>query len=197
MILRAVLLFCAALIVIPPVHAKKHIWPFACVVHSADLIIVGSIIAVSHKDVTVQVEERVYGTCEERITVLKWEEWTCDQRFAPYHVGQRLLLLLDKGDEGYTPINASTGELHVENDSVTVNREDQRFELKQLTGSIADVRACFTRVGLYGPAFSEKPSDMLLRRRCPAQYTHSPGPVIPARRWLYMETYKYLQEKEH
>jgi len=196
MIFRTILGLSVALFAIPAVQAKKHIWPFVCVVHSADLIVVGSIVSVSPKDVTVLVEDRVYGTCEEEITVAKWKEWTCDQRFAPYKVGQRMLLLLEGGVEGYTTINASTGELEVKNDSVTVYREDQRFQLKQFTEVLADVTSCFTVVEPYGPAFGEKPSNMVLHRNCPAQGTHDPGPVIPARRWLYLETYKYLPEKE-
>lgn len=195
MMFRTILLFSVALFAIPAVQAKKHIWPFACVVHSADLIVVGSIVSVSRKDVTVQVEDRVYGTCKEQITVAKWKEWTCDQRSAPYQVGQRLLLLLEKGVEEYITINASTGELLVKNDSVTVYREDRRFQLEQFVETLADVRSCFTVVAPYGPAFSAKPSNMVLRRNCPAQGTHDPGPVIPARRWLYFETYKYLPEK--
>lgn len=146
MMFRTTLLFSIALIAIPAVQAKKHIWPFACVVHSADLIVVGTIISVSRKEVTIQVEERAYGSCEEQITVAKWEEWACDQRFAPYKVGQRLLLLLNWIDGRYFPINASTGELQVKNDSVTVCGGDQRFQLKQFTEVLAEVRSCFTVV---------------------------------------------------
>ncbi len=173
--------------------AKKHIWPFACVVHSADLIVVGEIIAVRAHSVLLRIEENVFGTCADSvITVERWKEWTCDMRFAPYEKGQRLLLLLAKDKDRYAPINASTGELPVQQDSVSV-RGNERFALGELTSAMRDVRRCFRLIAPYRPAFSEKPSDLVIEHTCPRAGTPDPPREITARVWLYRQSIRYCR----
>lgn len=175
-------------------HAKKHIWPFACVVHSADLIVVGEITAVSAHSVLFRIDEQVFGSSADSvITVERWKEWTCDRRFAPYAEGQRLLLLLAKDKDRYTPINASTGELPVQQDSVPVYREGERFALSELTSAMRDVRSCFKTVVPYGPAFDDKPSALVIEHTCPRAGTPDPPSRVSARVWLYRQSIPYCR----
>lgn len=173
---------------------KKHVWPFACVLHSADLIVVGEITAVRANSVLLRVEEKVYGTCSDSvITVARWKEWTCDVRFAPYEKGQRLLLLLAKDKDRYTPINASTGELPVQQDSVSVHRESERFALSELTSALRDVRTCFRTLVPYRPALSDEPSELVIEHTCPHAGTPNPPRQISARTWLYRQSIPYCR----
>ncbi len=175
-------------------HAKKHIWPFACVLHSADLIVVGEITSVRANRILLRIEQQVYGTsADSQITVTKWKEWTCDVRFAPYKKGQRLLLLLAKDKDSYFPINASTGELPVLQDSVSVYRENARFALSDLVSAIRDVRACFQTIVPYGPAFGDKPSELVIENTCPRSGTPDPPRLPNARVWLYRQSIPYCR----
>lgn len=174
-------------------HAKKHIWPFACVVHSADLIVVGEITAVRAHSVRLRIEGTVFGSCNDSvITVERWKEWTCDTRFAPYAQGQRLLMLLAKHNDRYAPINASTGELPVQQDSVSVPG-NERFALGELTSAMRDVRTCFKTLVPYRPALSDRPSELVIEHICARAGTPDPPRQISARVWLYKESIPYCR----
>ncbi len=188
----AVLLVCGLLPLV--LQAKKDIWPFACIVHNADVIVLGKITAVRANSVMVNVEETVYGDCDSLISVSKWKEWTCDMRFAPYRKGQQLLLFLMRGKSLYYTINASTGELPVENDSILVYRENVRFALKELIQAIREVRDCFTVTSIYSPAFSDKPSVLELERHCPERGTPDPESIPRARVWIFRQSLPYWKK---
>ncbi|SFD90361.1 hypothetical protein SAMN05216297_11491 [Flavobacterium phragmitis] len=55
---------------------------------------------------------------QKTINVVIWEEWLCDPRIKELKKGQRLILFLEKLPNGsFYPVNESTGELYVDNNS--------------------------------------------------------------------------------
>lgn len=170
---------------------KKHIWPFECVAHSADLIVVGEIVDVGSRSVQVRVDEQVHGDARGKvIEVAKWEEWTCDQRFAPYEKGQQLLLMLGSSKGRYVPINASTGEIPIRDGAITIYRGGMTFQLHELITAIKEVRNCFQVTSPYGPAFSERESRMVLKWKCPEGSRSEPAPN-KAMEWLLERSRAY------
>lgn len=102
-----------------PCAAKKMQMAIESVILSADLIIIGEIKSDGVGSYAFSIQETLYGyTSLQTIHVQKWKEWTCDSRGFKIHKGQRLILLLGKGKTGYYPINDSTGEIPLHQDSV-------------------------------------------------------------------------------
>jgi hypothetical protein len=100
--------------------AKKMQMAIESVILSADMIVVGEIKSVGIGSYAFSIQETWHGdTALKVIHVEKWKEWTCDARSFEVQKGQRLILLLGKGKSGYYPINASTGEIPVRQDTIS------------------------------------------------------------------------------
>lgn len=97
---------------------KKNIWPYSFIISSADLIVDGKVSKVSKNEYEFTISEFVKGKSGFKINVSIWEEWLCDPRIKVLAKGQRLILFLKKTENGnYAPINESTGEIYVDNDT--------------------------------------------------------------------------------
>lgn len=94
-------------------ESKKWIMPFEVLIGSADLIVSGEIHVVNERTYSFKVLETLKGETYDLITVNKFAEWTCDMRFAPHEVGQKLCLFLKKDKQSWTIIGASTGEIPI------------------------------------------------------------------------------------
>jgi hypothetical protein len=67
----------------------------------ADAIVVGRIVALEDEDFEVEITRRIAGvTLPGRVKLGRFEDWTCGQRWAPYALGQELLLFLERSPDG-------------------------------------------------------------------------------------------------
>jgi hypothetical protein len=118
-ILHRYLFFTLALFSTTLCSAKKVQMAIESVILSADLIVIGEIKSVGIGSYAFSIQQTLHGdTALKTIHVQKWKEWTCDARSFELEKGQRLVLLLGKGRSGYYPINASTGEIPIRQDTI-------------------------------------------------------------------------------
>lgn len=92
--------------------------PLEIIAGKADLIVIGKIIDVQEKTYTFKITETLKGSLGSLITVEKFEEWTCDIRFAKHKVGQALFLFLQKGTGHWKIIDGSNGEIPIVNQQI-------------------------------------------------------------------------------
>ncbi|MEN2399502.1 hypothetical protein GKZ90_0006920 [Flavobacterium sp. MC2016-06] len=114
------LLVCLFLFLIPTLNYgfKKHELPYSIIIAKADLIVDGTISKVSKNEYEFTISQFVKGKSSAKIKVSIWKEWLCDPRIKELKTGQRLILFLEKTAYGnFSPINGSTGEIYVDNDS--------------------------------------------------------------------------------
>lgn len=97
---------------------KKNVTPYSIVISKAVLIVDGTISKVSKNEYQFTITEFVKGKSNSKINVVIWEEWLCDPRIKELKKGQRLILFLEKLPNGsFYPVNESTGELYVDDNS--------------------------------------------------------------------------------
>ncbi|MRX39985.1 hypothetical protein GJU43_11925 [Flavobacterium sp. LC2016-23] len=97
---------------------KKHELPYSIVIAKADLIVDGIISKVSKDKYEFTIKQFVKGKSPLKIKVSIWNEWICDPRIKELKTGQRLILFLEKSpNDNFSPINDSTGEIYIDNDS--------------------------------------------------------------------------------
>ena len=114
------LLVCLFLFLIPSLNYgfKKKELPYSIVISKADLIVDGIVSKVSKNTYEFTIKQFVKGRSATKINVSIWKEWLCDPRIKELKAGQRLILFLERTAYGnFTPINQSTGELYVDNDT--------------------------------------------------------------------------------
>lgn len=114
------LLVCLFLFLTPSLNYgfKKKELPYPIVISKADLIVDGIVSKVSKNTYEFTIKQFVKGRSAIKINVSIWKEWLCDPRIKELKAGQRLILFLEKTAYGnFTPINQSTGELYVDNDT--------------------------------------------------------------------------------
>ncbi|MFB9080478.1 hypothetical protein ACFFLS_20300 [Flavobacterium procerum] len=114
------LVVCLLLLLVPTLNYgfKKNVTPYSIVISKAVLIVDGTISKVSKKEYQFTISEFVKGKSNLKINVVIWEEWLCDPRIKELKAGQRLILFLEKLPNGnFYPINESTGELYVDDNS--------------------------------------------------------------------------------
>lgn len=94
--------------------AKYSPMPFWMKAATADVVVAGIIIKVEDNSFNLIVDEWVIGTPEgedgDIITVEKFKDWTCAVRWEPYGIGQRVMLFLDKQEDGTLKIMGAGGE---------------------------------------------------------------------------------------
>ncbi|WP_298541001.1 hypothetical protein [uncultured Aquimarina sp.] len=114
-------------------NPKKKNRPYQFIIGGADLIVEGNIERITtgqgsilkNRYQLVVTDYLKSNTQRKNITVQMFEEWTCDIRRKRVTEGQKLLLFLKEGGNGYYQIiHGSNGELIIENDSI-LNYIDQ------------------------------------------------------------------------
>jgi hypothetical protein len=92
----AFLLTCASLVGAP---ARAYYVPLFTIemIGRADAIVLGTIEKVGSEDFELRVEQPLYGSAAGPLRVRSFRDWTCASRWAPYRVGQRLILFLTAG----------------------------------------------------------------------------------------------------
>lgn len=103
--------------------ADKNVMPIERVALEADIIVIGKIISVGKETYQFKVTEFIKGAGDSILTVQQFREWICDMRYASVAKGQHLFLFLEKLNGKFTLVNASTGEIPILNDSITLNNE--------------------------------------------------------------------------
>jgi len=97
---------------------KKDIMPYSLVISKAVLIVDGTVTKVSKNEYEFKVNQFIKGKSSSKINVAIWKEWLCDPRMKELKPGQRMILLLERSPYGnFYPINESTGELYIDNNS--------------------------------------------------------------------------------
>ena len=137
--------------------AKKKIFPIEIVSAISDLIVVGQIKSFTPNTYELVISETIKGSSRKIITVVKFEEWTCDVRFGDYKRGQQLLLFLKRKGDYYEIVNASTGEIPIKYNYITLNYEsldEKRFipykmSLKECINGLLYLNQCYEMIGSY------------------------------------------------
>lgn len=114
------LFVCLFLLLLPTLNYgfKKREVPYSIVIAKSDLIVDGTISKVSKNEYEFTISQFVKGKSGSKIKVQIWKEWICDPRIKELKIGQRLILFLENLPNGnFSPINDSTGEIYVDNDS--------------------------------------------------------------------------------
>lgn len=150
----------------------------------ADLIIIGSITEVRAETFRVDVVQTITGSLDSApLEVCKFVDWTCARRWAPYEIGQRVLLFLTRGapdkPNAWQIMGAGgEGEMLVENDivlprvrasvalvgennNVYYSDKPQRVPLDALLLALRDHRRCFKFI-----THSELPGAFGVRHTC-------------------------------
>ena len=126
-------------------EARKFIIPFEVLLFQADEIVTGKVLEVHSNSYTFQISHSVYKAKKQVIKVQHFREWTCDKRIKKLEVGQKLLLLVEKKASKYAPLNASSGEIFVINDKISVRGvyEDIVFDEQTILSAISDALNCY------------------------------------------------------
>lgn len=103
-------------------YAKKAFMAFEKIVQDADLIVTGNIVSVKENSYILRINKVLKGNTDSTIEVQKFNEWTCDIRYAKHKVGEKLCVLLERKSSKWEIINGSCGELPVKNDSLSVHQ---------------------------------------------------------------------------
>ena len=103
-------------------NAKKAFMAFEKIVQDADLIITGNIVSVKENSYILRINRVLKGNTDSIIEIQKFNEWTCDIRYAKHTVGEKLCLLLEQKSGKWEIINGSCGELPVKDDSLNVHQ---------------------------------------------------------------------------
>ncbi len=121
-------------------EAKKFIIPFEVLLFQAEEIVTGEVVEVHSHYYTFQISQSVYKTKKQVIKVQHFKEWLCDKRIEKLEVGQKLLLILEKKASKYAPLNASSGEIFIINDKISVRGvfEDMVFDEQTIISAISD-----------------------------------------------------------
>lgn len=121
----------------------------------ADVIVIGKIAAVEKLTFDIEVQESWIGERSpgESLTVKRFRDWGCAQRWEKYAVGQRVLLFLQRDQESQQPWQilgaGDEGESRVTDDGVIPNflidEEAGRraVTLAQLQPAVVDFRAAY------------------------------------------------------
>ncbi len=138
-------------------YAKKRIYPIEKVAGFSNLIVDGKISSITPNSYQFEVAETIKGTPCKNITVIKFEEWTCDIRFGRYVIGQELLLFLVKNGPYYEIVNGSTGEIPIKFNAITLKYESfdenkfipYKMSLRDCIDGLLFFNQCFRMNGKY------------------------------------------------
>ncbi|WP_123947548.1 hypothetical protein [Flavobacterium reichenbachii] len=118
------LYICLLMLLIPCLNYgfKKNETPYPIVISKAVLIVDGTVSKISKNEYQFTITQFIKGKSSSKINVVIWKEWLCDPRIKELKAGQRLILFLEKTPYGnFAPINDSTGEIYIDNDTF-INR---------------------------------------------------------------------------
>ncbi len=126
-------------------EAKKFIIPFEVLLFQAEEIVTGEVLEVHSDYYTFQISQSVYKTNKQVIKVQHFKEWLCDKRIRKLQAGQKLLLILEKKASKYVPLNASSGEIFIIDDKISVRGvfEGIRFDEQAIISAISDALNCY------------------------------------------------------
>lgn len=154
------------------VQGRKFIFPFEIVISKADLIVIGQIDTLKLNSYTFKINETIKGIKLTNITVEKFKPWLCDPLLYEYKTGQKFCLFLKMRLTHWSLINASTGELLISNDSVTLKYEEYtaqendfipyKLSVNELKSGIIEFCKCYKFIGKYY-RFKDEPS---FRQKC-------------------------------
>jgi hypothetical protein len=121
---RLTVAFLAACTLLVGAPAKAYYSPMLTteMIGRADLIVLGTVAEVDAAGFAFRVERMLHGEDSGPLRVRSFQNWTCASRWAPYQVGQRLILFLTAGtasDARWAILGAGDeGEMLIEGDTV-------------------------------------------------------------------------------
>jgi len=125
-IMKSILITFFLVFTMNKVNFDKHTVSYSIMIPKSELIVDGNIKYVSDNQYEFLVNDFIKGEDKRLITVKKWKEWQCDNRYTKYELEQRLVLFLTKNNDGtYEVMNGSTGELIINKDE-SVDRNSRR-----------------------------------------------------------------------
>lgn len=91
--------------------AKYRPYPFFEMLLLAESIVAGTILKVHRKHIVFEVQETLLGptTSRDTIKIQKFRNWTCASRWAPYHQGQTLVMVMRKYPDPSTDMLKAIG----------------------------------------------------------------------------------------
>jgi hypothetical protein len=180
-------------------NAKKRIYPIEIVSAVSNLIVVGKITSITPNTYQFEISETIKGASSKHITVIKFEEWTCDIRFGPYIIGQRLLLFLIKNGPFYEIVNGGTGEIPISFNSIIFKYESfdenkfipYKMSLRECIDGLLYFNQCFQLIGKH----NDNRNDLTFRQICYDVNLSQTEKSINFKQWLIgkMSQYKILR----
>ncbi len=175
--------------------AKKRIYPIEMVVGFSNLIVVGKITSITPNSYQFEITETIKGSPRKNITVIKFEEWTCDIRFGPYVIGQQLLLFLVKNGPYYEIVNGGSGEIPIQLNTITFQFESfdenkfipYKMSLRECLDGLLFFNQCFRMTGKYNDFRNEPTFRQICDDACLAQSNK----LRDFKEWLINKMSKY------
>ena len=128
-------------------------------VGTADIAAAGEIVEVHQDTFVLKVDETLIGEKHETIEIQQFRDWACASRWAPYKVGQKVLVFLEEKDGEFTlPGAGGESESPIEGkfvycqfpypaDPLDLERygahHAPKLRLHDLMGAIREYRSCF------------------------------------------------------
>lgn len=159
------------------------------------LIVVGKISSITPNSYQFEISETIKGAPRKNITVIKFEEWTCDIRFGSHVIGQQLLLFLIKNGPYYEIVNGGSGEIPIQFNYITFNYESfdankfipYKMSLRECIDGLLFFNQCFLMTGKYND-FINEPS---FRKVCDDANLTQTKKLINFKEWLIGRMRKY------
>ncbi|AUC77086.1 hypothetical protein [Olleya sp. Bg11-27] len=131
----------------------KNTVSYSRLIPLSELIVEGNIKSLSDSSFEFLVTDFIKGNEKMVIKVKKWREWQCDMRHAKYELGQRLILILTRNEDGiYEAMNGSTGELIINKDE-SIERYSYRA-LPKLPITKEGIKMIITAINFEGDMYT-------------------------------------------
>ncbi len=161
----------------------------------SNLIVVGKINSITPNFYQFEISETIKGAPRKNVTVIKFEEWTCDIRFGRHVIGQQLLLFLIKNGPYYEIVNGSTGEIPIKFNAITFKYESfnenkfipYKMSLRDCIDGLLFFNQCFRMTGKY----NDFRKDLSFRQICYETNLTQTIRVSNFKEWLISKMSKY------
>jgi len=145
-----ILLFCITSFSLKADYSPLRLWEMAL---KADKIVYGEITELRENDYTLKIESSITGDSG-TIIIQRFQDWTCAVRWAPYKVGQKVVVFLQLYEGKYNIMSGGgEGEMEVSNGMVKIEsyiascdikKVKSDLEIKNFMFVISEVRRAFS-----------------------------------------------------
>ncbi|UTW66689.1 hypothetical protein KFE94_00830 [bacterium SCSIO 12643] len=167
--------------------AKKARIPFEILTLEADEIVVGEIVEVNNSSFVIEIRNDIKREEQrnKKLTLNFWKEWQCDYHRFKYEKGVSALFFLRKDvkSESYNVLHGSSGELKIENDSVSI-KSFGKIDLATVITSSQFLMNCFDYIGDYWFQ-SYEGASCYLKPKCPKNGINKFWNLNEFNSWIY------------